>query len=147
MTKEEYIEFAECRQASFTYKKSKKFREWLGPFSGSAFPSSSSSSNTLSKPSDDVLEILGFLLWEGLRRLTITALRVQKLGTASELVVKDISVYLTALRASSIFSKPSQRKPLLPKHIYEAYSHLQEQPKSILKRFSSPSARRPIVLI
>lgn len=29
MTREEYLEFAECRQASFTYKKIKKFRDWL----------------------------------------------------------------------------------------------------------------------
>ena len=146
MTKEEYIEFAECRQASFTYKKSKKFREWLGPFSGS-FASVSATSSVTAKPSDDVLEILGFLLWEGLRRLTITALRVQKLQASAEHIEKESSLYLSALKANSLFSKPSLRKPLLPKHIYEAYSHLQDQPKSILRRFSSPSARRPIVLI
>ena len=29
MTKDEYITFSECRQASFTFKKLKKFREWL----------------------------------------------------------------------------------------------------------------------
>lgn len=28
MSKDEYIYFSECRQASFTYKKSRKFREW-----------------------------------------------------------------------------------------------------------------------
>jgi transcription initiation protein SPT3 len=28
MTQEEYIYYSECRQASFTYKKLKRFREW-----------------------------------------------------------------------------------------------------------------------
>jgi transcription initiation protein SPT3 len=142
MTKEEYMEFAECRQASFTYKKSKKFREWLGPFSGVA-----GQSNGTSKPSDDVLEILGFLLWEGLRRLTMTALRVQKLQASREHIERDSWVYLGSLKSKSIFSKPSQRKSLTPKDVYEAYSHLQERPMSVLGRFSSPLARRPVVLI
>ena len=166
MTKEEYIEFSECRQASFTYKKSKKFREWLGPFSGAPISSSSgngsgaistgASTGGTSKPSDDVLEILGFLLWEGLRRLTMTALRVQTLqassssATAAECSEKESHcIFSSALKLNNnIFSRPSQRKPLLPKHIYESYSQLQEaQPKSILRRFSSPSAKRPIILI
>lgn len=28
MTKDEYIYYSECRQASFTFKKAKRFREW-----------------------------------------------------------------------------------------------------------------------
>ena len=28
MTKEEYMHYSDCRQASFTYKKLKRFREW-----------------------------------------------------------------------------------------------------------------------
>jgi transcription initiation protein SPT3 len=28
MTQEEYIYYSECRQASFTYKKLKRFKEW-----------------------------------------------------------------------------------------------------------------------
>jgi transcription initiation protein SPT3 len=143
MTKEEYIEFAECRQASFTYKKSKKFRDWLGPFGGSP-----SSAAALAKPSDDVLEILGFLLWEGLRRLTLTALKVQRLQASTETSMDTAtSPYLAKLRANSVFAKPSQRQPLQPAHIYEAYSYLQQRPKSILRRYSSPSAKRQIVLI
>lgn len=143
MTKEEYIEFAECRQASFTYKKSKKFRDWLGPFAGPH----GAVSGVMSKPSDDVLEILGFLLWEGLRRLTLTALRVQQLEEASKVEEKTNSVYLTALKASSIFAKPSLRKALQPRHIQEAYEHLQEKPRSFLRFSYSPSIYRRIVLI
>ncbi|EHY64495.1 transcription initiation protein SPT3 [Nematocida ausubeli] len=49
MTKEEYLDFTECRQASFTFRKGKRFREFL---------------NTEYKMKDDLLDILGFLACE-----------------------------------------------------------------------------------
>lgn len=49
MTKEEYLDFTECRQASFTFRKGKKFKEFL---------------NTEYKIKDDLLDILGFLACE-----------------------------------------------------------------------------------
>lgn len=49
MTKEEYLDFTECRQASFTFRKGKRFREFL---------------NTEYKMKDDLLDVLGFLACE-----------------------------------------------------------------------------------
>ncbi|KAI5189163.1 transcription initiation protein SPT3 [Nematocida minor] len=49
MTKEEYLDFTECRQASFTFRKGKRFKEFL---------------NTDYKIKDDLLDILGFLACE-----------------------------------------------------------------------------------
>ncbi|KAI5181700.1 transcription initiation protein SPT3 [Nematocida sp. AWRm80] len=49
MTKEEYLDFTECRQASFTFRKSKRFKEFL---------------NTEYKMKDDVIDILGFVAYE-----------------------------------------------------------------------------------
>lgn len=84
MSRDEYIEYAECRQASFVFKKAKKFREWLnlGRFVDS-------------KPNDDVIEILGYLAWENVRRLAEFALRVkdsQERYDAAHVVVRPVTL-------------------------------------------------------
>lgn len=66
MSREEYIEYAECRQASFTFKKAKKFRDWLNPAQYIDF-----------RLNDDVVELLGFLAWDMVRRLTEAALSIR----------------------------------------------------------------------
>lgn len=66
MSKEEYIEYSECRQASFVFKKAKKFREWLNV--GNLIDT---------KPNDDVVEILGYLAWEIVRKLAEVSLVVK----------------------------------------------------------------------
>lgn len=50
MTQDEYMDYSECRQASFTYKKSKRFRDFINL-----------GAHMDMKPSDDIIEILGFL--------------------------------------------------------------------------------------
>ncbi|KAJ5682609.1 TFIID-18kDa-domain-containing protein [Penicillium macrosclerotiorum] len=67
MTKEEYVFWSECRQASFTYRKSKRFREWAG-----------FGIVTESKPNDDIVDILGFLTFEIVQTLTEEALKVKE---------------------------------------------------------------------
>ncbi|KAI9725578.1 MAG: Transcription initiation protein spt3 [Chrysothrix sp. TS-e1954] len=66
MTREEYVHWSECRQASFTFKKAKRFREWAG-FGGV----------TDSKPNDDVVDILGFLTFEIVQTITEESLKVK----------------------------------------------------------------------
>ncbi len=66
MSRQEYMEFTECRQASFTYKKSKKFRDWLN-----------AAQYTDYKLNDDVLEVLGFVAWEMVRMIVETALAIR----------------------------------------------------------------------
>src|SRR5271163_4375269 len=66
MTKDEYVHYSECRQASFTYRKSKRFRDWVGM------------SNLIdSKPIPDLIDVLGFLTFEIVATLTEEALRVK----------------------------------------------------------------------
>ena len=66
MTRDEYVHYSECRQASFTYKKAKRFREWAG-----------FGVITDSKPNDDIVDILGFLLYDNVHTLTEEALKVK----------------------------------------------------------------------
>src|SRR5256886_17491031 len=67
MTREEYVHYSECRQASFTYRKAKRFREWANM-----------SAYIDMKPNDDIIDILGFLTFEMVSTLTETALKVKR---------------------------------------------------------------------
>ena len=40
MTKDEYVYWSDCRQASFTFRKAKRFREWASQLRETLFPSS-----------------------------------------------------------------------------------------------------------
>jgi len=96
MTREEYMEFAECRQASFTYKKPKKFRDWLNL------------ANLIDmKPNDEILEILGFVCWEMVNRLTKTALLVKKDLEVFEQKKKEVRLYLFIIYFFLQFSSSS----------------------------------------
>lgn len=82
MTQAEYMEYSECRQASFTFKKGRKFREWLT--GGTARPGglnltslASGSARDLARFNDDTLEILGFLAYEMVQKLTEVSLTVK----------------------------------------------------------------------
>jgi transcription initiation protein SPT3 len=67
MTREEYVHWSECRQASFTFRKAKKFKDWA--MVGHV---------TDGKPNDDVIDILGFLTCEIVVTLTQEALLVKQ---------------------------------------------------------------------
>lgn len=67
MTREEYVHYSECRQASFTYRKGKRFREWANM-----------SSFVEVKPNDDIVDSLGFLTYEMVSKLTMTAIKIKR---------------------------------------------------------------------
>jgi transcription initiation protein SPT3 len=67
MTREEYVHYSECRQASFTYRKGKRFREWANM-----------SSIVEVKPNDDIVDSLGFLTYEMVSKLTMTAIKIKR---------------------------------------------------------------------
>ncbi|KAI9487847.1 MAG: transcription initiation factor IID, 18kD subunit-domain-containing protein [Benjaminiella poitrasii] len=67
MTREEYVHYSECRQASFTYRKGRRFREWANM-----------SSFVEVKPNDDIVESLGFLTYEMVSKLTTTAIKIKR---------------------------------------------------------------------
>jgi transcription initiation protein SPT3 len=82
MTRDEYVHYSDCRQASFTYRKgeppvfrtpfvpltpARKFRDYIN------FPAYLDI-----KPNDEIVDILGFLSFEMVRSLCITALAVRE---------------------------------------------------------------------
>lgn len=74
MAADEYMEFTECRQASYTNKKIKRFRDWLclGTFMEM-------------KPNEEAIEVLGFLAWHFTKMVTKLSLQVQVRARSSPL--------------------------------------------------------------
>ncbi|KGO38962.1 Histone-fold [Penicillium expansum] len=143
MTREEYVFWSECRQASFTYRKSKRFREWAG-----------FGIVTESKPNDDIVDILGFLTFEIVQTLTEEALKVKERednekhrrggAEAGENLKKR-------KRETGLFDPPEEgRTPIEPRHVREAYRKLQATPqkaKAMLLHNGRVPYRFPLALI
>ncbi|GAA87445.1 SAGA-like transcriptional regulatory complex subunit Spt3 [Aspergillus luchuensis IFO 4308] len=143
MTKEEYVFWSECRQASFTYRKSKRFREWAG-----------FGIVTESKPNDDIVDILGFLTFEIVQTLTEEALKVKERedreknrrggGENGESSKKRT-------RETGLFDPPEEgRTPVETRHIREAYRKLQATPNkniAMLLHNGRLPAKMPLRLI
>ncbi|KAA8564258.1 hypothetical protein EYC84_011202 [Monilinia fructicola] len=117
MTKEEYVTWSEYRQASFTFRKGKRFKEWAG-----------FGVVTDSKPNDDIVDILGFLTFEIVQTLTEEALKIKEqedLGkekSGGEQTGKKRKV-------QGLFDPPSEgRTPVETRHIQEAFRRLQQRP-------------------
>ncbi|KAJ5693891.1 hypothetical protein N7536_004303 [Penicillium majusculum] len=143
MTREEYVFWSECRQASFTYRKSKRFREWAG-----------FGIVTESKPNDDIVDILGFLTFEIVQTLTEEALKVKERednekhrrggAEAGENTKKR-------KRETGLFDPPEEgRTPIEPRHVREAYRKLQATPqkaKAMLLHNGRVPYRFPLALV
>lgn len=119
MTREEYVHFSECRQASFTFRKGKRFREWAG-----------FGIVTDSKPNDDIIDILGFLTFEMVQTLTEEALNIKaeddmhKIKTGGE----DSNQDKKRTRETGLFDPPAEgHTPVGPHHVQEAYRRLQKK--------------------
>ncbi|KAJ1333442.1 transcription initiation protein SPT3 [Microdochium nivale] len=130
MTREEYVTWSEYRQASFTYRKGKRFREWAG-----------FGVVTDGKPSDDIVDILGFLTFEMVQTLTEEALKIkeqedlwkERSGGENSGNNKDGSGGGTGSKkrklAQGLFDPPSEGKtPVEPRHIQEGFRRLQNRP-------------------
>lgn len=118
MNAEEYLHFSECRQASFTFRKGKRFREWAG-----------FGIVTDSKPNDDIVDILGFLTYEIVTLLTEEALKVKAAEDAlkRESGGDEEKRGRKRRREPGLFDPPEEaRTPVGPKHILEAYRRLQK---------------------
>lgn len=131
MTKEEYVHWSECRQASFTYRKGKRFREWAGI-----------SYLTDSKPHDDIIDILGFLTFEIVMCVTEEALKVkeqeeelearssksrrQASSSGSTDNTKGFPLEKKRKRERHLFDGPDEdQKPIMARHVQEAFRRMQ----------------------
>lgn len=118
MTAAEYATWSECRHASFTWRKVKRFREWSGL-------------GTIAdhKPTEDVPDILGFLVSEMVQNLTTEALKILQ----QELSVSPHdSVHSSTEKhgAEGFFSRTSDSRVAVEvRHIQEAFRRMQARPK------------------
>ncbi|KAF2455308.1 transcription initiation factor IID [Lineolata rhizophorae] len=142
MTREEYVHWSDCRQASFTFRKGKRFREWAG-----------FGIITDSKPNDDIIDILGFLTFEIVQSLTEEALRVKVAEDEYRKAIgadTDKNNPRKRKRVAGLFDPPEEaREPVQPSHIQEAFRRMQRprnKSKAMLN-FTSGLFRRPLMLI
>ncbi|EGW33696.1 uncharacterized protein SPAPADRAFT_59065 [Spathaspora passalidarum NRRL Y-27907] len=116
MTREEYVHWSECRQASFTFRKAKRFREWaqIGQLCDS-------------RPNDDVIDILGFLTFEIVCSITEEAMLIKNSEEKLIQIRKQKNVDDNVPKKRKyLFDKPDElANPLLPYHIEEAWRRLQ----------------------
>lgn len=129
MTREEYVHYSECRQASFTFRKGKRFREWAG-----------FGIVTDSKPNDDIVDILGFLTFEIVQTLTEEALAVKKQeeelqarknrgGDADAKAQQERTGGEKRKRERGLFDMPEEgRTPVSTRHVQEGFRRLQQKP-------------------
>lgn len=119
MTRDEYVHYSECRQASFTFRKAKRFREWAGFHL-----------HTDSKPNDDIVDILGFLTFEIVQTLTEEALQVKAEEESTKNRTGDADAESKKRkRETGLFGEQEEgRTPVGPKHIQEAFRRLQVKP-------------------
>lgn len=141
MTREEYQHYSDCRQASFTYRKAKRFREFLN------LPT-----HLDLKANDDTVDIVGFLAFEMVRALTIGGLEVKKSLEESYLLEDHSASPVLGKRkagggldasnkrrredsperddytlpvCSLFLAPPESRTPLRPEHIQDAFARMQ----------------------
>ncbi|KAF2436012.1 transcription factor spt3 [Tothia fuscella] len=142
MSREDYMHWSECRQASFTFRKGKRFREWAG-----------FGVITDAKPNDDIIDILGFLTFEIVQTLTEEALKVK---AAEEMWKKRNGQdgkggkNTKRKREPGLFDWPEEeREPVQPNHIREGFRRLQRPHNKgrALSNFSRQSHRRALRLI
>ncbi|KAI5893609.1 TFIID-18kDa-domain-containing protein [Schizophyllum commune H4-8] len=140
MTRDEYAHYTECRQASFTYRKAKRFRDFLN------LPPSLDL-----KTGDDTIDIVGFLAFEMVRSLTLAGLAVKKaleeaylredfssspilgkrkansnIGPEAKRMREDSPEDDAPLPVNALFLPPPEaRTALAPEHIQDAFSRMQ----------------------
>ncbi|GAO51939.1 TFIID-18kDa-domain-containing protein [Saitoella complicata NRRL Y-17804] len=135
MSRDEYVHWSECRQASFTYRKSKRFREWCGM--GAVVET---------KPSDEIVDILGFLTFEMVTTITEEALKVR---ATEQLLQGQEGGRKGRKKEPGLFDGPEEGvEPLQIRHVEEAYRRLQRVGKGRgLRTFQGGLVRSRVTLI
>ncbi|RKO90700.1 transcription initiation factor IID, 18kD subunit-domain-containing protein, partial [Blyttiomyces helicus] len=138
MTKEEYLYYSDCRQASFTFKKAKRFRDW-----------SLLSTYYDAKPQAEVLDSLGFFAYEIVAKLTEMGLAVKREADArARASAGGAQAQRSSYGDTSLFGKSdNEQTPLNPAHIREAFRRLQQSAASTLGSFNGGLVRTSVSLI
>ncbi|CAZ84906.1 unnamed protein product [Tuber melanosporum] len=136
MTRDQYVHWSRCRQASFTYRKGKRFRDWVGI-----------RTITDATLDDDIIDILGFLAFEIVQTLTEEALEVKRLEHKVSLGAREESK--KRKRGNLWFSAEEQRTPIEQRHIVEAFRRLQSpKPKwRAMKNLSAGVFKSKLTLV
>ena len=136
MTREEYVYWSDCRQASFTFRKAKRFREWAGFGIVTDF-----------KPNDDIVDILGFLTFEIVQTLTEEALKVKeqedrcKKGRSNS---DEAETSKKRKREGALFDSPDEGQSAVElRHVHEAFRKLQATPNKAVAMLLN-GARAPV---
>lgn len=107
MTREEYVHWSECRQASFTFRKAKRFKEWAGL-----------SQITDSRLQDDIMDVMGFLTFEIVANLTGAAIKVKARWESKR--KRDEP---DRPQTGQLFKQSNRQETvLLPEHVRAAYA-------------------------
>ncbi|KAF4302912.1 Transcription initiation factor IID 18kDa subunit [Botryosphaeria dothidea] len=115
MTRDEYCEWAEARQATFTRRKRAKFRQWAGLGAGTGADG---------KVGEDVMDVLGFLTFQMVQTLTEEALRVK--GAELAFRGRDGTGRGHRETVDGLFSaQHALSVPVEPCHVQEAFRRLQ----------------------
>ena len=139
MTKEEYVTWSEYRQASFTFRKGKRFKEWAG-----------FGVVTDSKPNDDIVDILGFLTFEIVQTLTEEALKIKEQEDLTKAQSGGDKAGGKKRKVQGLFDPPSEgRTPVETRHIQEAFRRLQQRPNKqrAMRNFTSGLNRSNLKLV
>jgi len=136
MTRDEYVHWSECRQASFTFRKGKRFREWAG-----------FGIVTEAKPNDDIVDILGFLTFEIVQTLTEEALKVKEQEDA--VAKQSMRTNKKRKREEFLFHAQEGRTPVEARHVVEAFRRLQTpKPKTrAMRNFSGGAVKTRLTLV
>ncbi|KAI0244342.1 Transcription initiation protein spt3 [Massospora cicadina] len=136
MSKDEYVHYSECRQASFTYRKGKKFRDWchLGTLMDT-------------KTSDDLIDIMGFLTFEMVATLTETAINLKRTNASNCKSEKKPPLGLDVPVNCSLFAPPpGTQAPLEVCDIQQAFRHLQLKHRLPLRNFRAGLVQSRVIL-
>ncbi|KAJ2710723.1 Transcription initiation protein spt3 [Coemansia spiralis] len=152
MTRDEYVHYSECRQASFTFRKGKRFRDWANM-----------AAYVDTKLNDEIIDILGFLTFEMVSKLTETGLKIKRAlekaahdvlctasdgsGDAADRPAKRPRTGNDQPAGASLFAGPPMaRTPLQVQHVQEAFRRLQRAPQPI-RNFKGGLSRTRVSLI
>ncbi|XBW36604.1 hypothetical protein QEN19_002176 [Hanseniaspora menglaensis] len=144
MSKEEYVHWSECRQASFTFRKAKRFKEWCNYSKIQEQMGFNPNGAGGGKLSDDVVDVLGFLTFDIVCNITELGIKILK---QEEFLLKS----QVENSERGLFGKHNLllEFDLRPRHIVRAWKQLRKIRfgKSCIRNFSGGRLKNKKIVI